>query len=50
MTHTDDAARLAKKIEKENPAMAGVIHALLAIAEVGASDGGWRLAQDRRLR
>ncbi|MEG8035059.1 hypothetical protein QP157_06895 [Sphingomonas sp. LR61] len=38
MTHADEAARLAKKIEKDSPAIAGVIHALLAIAE-GASGG-----------
>ena len=56
MTHADDAARLAKKIEKDNPAMAGVIHALLAVAESSASsdwhnlkgfdDLPWQLEQE----
>lgn len=40
MTHAEDAARLAKKIEKDNPAAAGVIHALLALAEQ-SGDGDW---------
>lgn len=41
MTHADEAARLAKKIEKDNPAIAGVIHALLAIAEESSERDAW---------
>lgn len=41
MTHAEDAARLAEQIEKENPAVAGVIHALLAIAAKGESSHQW---------
>jgi hypothetical protein len=38
MTHADEAARLAKKIEKDNPAMAGMIYALLAVAGQRAAE------------
>jgi hypothetical protein len=38
MTDADDAARLAKQIEKDNPAMAGMIYALLAVAGQRAAE------------
>ncbi|WIA98036.1 hypothetical protein [Curtobacterium sp. MCBA15_004] len=46
MTHADDAARLAKKVEKDNPAMAGIIHALLALSEASSASDGWHKLQD----
>jgi hypothetical protein len=46
MTHAEDAARLATEIEKSNPAFAGVIHALLALAESGNRNSGWQLLKE----
>ncbi|ROP65652.1 hypothetical protein [Curtobacterium sp. ZW137] len=46
MTHAEEAARLAKKVEKDNPAMAGVIHALLALAEGSAGGDAWHKLDD----
>ncbi|WIJ46186.1 hypothetical protein [Curtobacterium citreum] len=46
MTHADNAARLAKSVEKDNPAAAGVIYALLALAEVRSGDCGWHKLED----
>lgn len=46
MTHAADAARLAKKLEEENPAAAGLIYAVLAVAETGFSGDGWRMLND----
>lgn len=46
MNHAEEAARLAAAVEESNPALAGVIHALLAIAGGGGGDSGWHKLDD----